>query len=132
MIDQLTTITLSGSAAVAERQRLLADGTEVNLVCRRRDARGRDISKTVYFGLSGEGAWVAVEDLKNPDGIGVEVAFPDQARELFAAYVERIMIAKMLTNSDPGSPELCDLNPAIEDFVEDLREVFKVEVSPWG
>lgn len=132
MIDQLTTITLTGDHAAAERQRLLADGTEVNLVCRRRDSRGKDVSKIIYFGRSSESSWVAVQGFKNREDIGIEISFPDQAQMLFAAHVERVMIAKQLTNSSPLSPELVDLNPTIDDFVAQLREAFDVEVSPWG
>ena len=83
MIDQLNTIILEGTEAQAERQQLLADGKEVSLVCRRRDARGRDISKIVYFGRSGQSAWVAVQDFKNPDDIGVEIAFPRSGKSAF-------------------------------------------------
>ena len=42
------------------------------------------------------------------------------------------MIAKQLTNSSPLSPEWFDLDPCIEEFVENLREEFEVNVSPWG
>ena len=131
-MDTLTTIILSGTEALAERQRLLDGGREVSLVCRRRDSRGADVSRSFFFGLSSEGAWVAVQDLKNPDDIGVEIAFPHQARELFARHVERVMAAKMLTNSDPRSHEWFDLEPDISTFTAELKAAFDVEVSPWG
>lgn len=57
-MDVLHSITLVGAEAQAERQRLLTDGKEVNLVCRRRNARGADVSRSVFFGLCSEGAWV--------------------------------------------------------------------------
>lgn len=131
-MDQLTTITLVGPEAQAERQRLLDGGREVILVCHRRDAQGTEVSKSLFFGLGGEGAWVAVQDLKNPADLGIEVAFSAQGQQLFAAHVERIMIAKQLTNSDPRSPELFDLNPDIDAFLVELKAAFDVDVSPWG
>lgn len=132
MPDHLTTITLSGTEALAERQRLLADGREVSLVCRRRDAQGVDVSRSLFFGRSGQCAWVVSQALEVSGEVGIVIAFPGQAQPLFASHVERIMIAKMLTNSDPRSPEWFDLEPGIDDFVEELREVFGIEICPWG
>jgi hypothetical protein len=132
MLDQLTTITLVGAEAQAERQRLLADGKEVHLVCRRRDAQGGDVSRSLFFGRSGECAWVVSQALEVPGDIGIEVAFPAQAQPLFASHVERIMTAKMLTNSSPLYPELVDLNRNIDDFVADLKAEFGIDVDPWA
>lgn len=131
-MDVLHSITLVGAEAQAERQRLLADGKEVNLVCRRRDAKGVDVSKIVNFGRSGEASWVVVQGFKNREDIGIEIAFPDQAQQLYAAHVERIMMAKQLTNSSPLSPEWFDVNPGFDDFAADLRAEFGIEVDPWG
>lgn len=131
-MDALHSITLAGPEAQAERQRLLADGKEVNLVCRRRDSKGKDVSKILFFGRSPESSWVAVQSFKNREDIGIEITFPDQAQMLFAAHVDRVMMAKMLTNSDPLSPEWFDLNPDINDLAKDLRAEFDVEISPWG
>lgn len=131
-MEVLHNITLDGAEALTERQRLLADGKELSLLCRRRDARGRDVSRTLYFGKSGECAWVASQSLKDPDDIGIDIALPAQTQLLFAAHVERIMLAKQLTNSDPRSPEWFDLDPGIEEFVADLRTEFDVVVDPWA
>jgi hypothetical protein len=80
----------------------------------------------------GECVWVVSQALEVPGDVGIEIAFPGQAQPLFASHVERIMIAKMLTNSDPRSPELFDLNPDIDAFLVELKEAFNVEVNPWG
>jgi hypothetical protein len=126
------TIILAEKEAEMERQRLLADGRELSLIIHRRDAWGVDINKAVSFGRSGTSTWVVVQDLTFPEYIGIEIAGCDQAQELFSVHVERIMTAKMLTNSDPLSPERCDIHPSIEDFVAALKTEFGIEVSPWG
>lgn len=131
-MDVLSTITLAGPQAQAERVRLVANGKEVNLVCRRRDARGVDVSRILYFGRSGECAWVVSQGLKAPDDIGIEIAFPDQARDLFAGYIERVMLMRQLVDPSPLSPEMVDLNPDIDALVEDLKAEFDVGIDPWA
>lgn len=131
MNDQLTTITLTGDHAAAERQRLLADGTEVNLVCRRRDARGRDVSRSLFFGICDECAWVASQSLKDSGDICIEIGFLNQVQQLFAAHVGRVMTAKVLTDSDPRSPECFDLNPGIETFTADMMAALGIQIDPW-
>lgn len=86
----------------------------------------------LHFDRSGECAWVTSQGLNDPDDIGVEIAFPDQAQPLFASHVERIMIAKQLTASDSRSQGPFDLNIDIDAFTADMKAEFGVDVDPWA
>ena len=124
-------IVLEGAAAVDERQRLLGEGKEVPLNMGERDARGRKRALRLQFGMNASTAWVFCQE--KCEGRewreALEAVLVHEAAALFAGYLERIELRRCLVDPSPLSAELVDINPCLADMVEDLREVFGIEVN---
>jgi hypothetical protein len=124
-------IVIEGEAAAEERQRLLEDGKEVPLGFRERDASGRKKTTRLQFGMNGSTAWVFCEQKKDGSDTKtiLEEVLAHEAANLFGGYLERLELCQCLVDPSPLSPAFVEVCPCLDHMIDDLKEVFGINVS---
>lgn len=127
----MNSIILEGRAAVDERKRLLVGGKEVAAALKERDARGRERTTSLQFGLGPRAAWVWCRDEREgmEPQTTLEVVLVEEAPELLGGYVERMELRQCLIDPSPLSAEMVEISPCIQDLVEQLALEFGIKIN---
>lgn len=129
----MTGIVLAGTEAVDERKLLLADGREVIVAIRERDAHGKKKTAWMQLGCCPSTAWVfyRVEAEGMEPRVILEEVLAHEAAELFGACIERLQLRRCLVDPSPLSAQFVEISPDLGDVVTDLRNAFGVELNTW-
>lgn len=125
---------MESANAVVEKSRneLLAEGMEISVLLRERNARGNSSEIRISFGCSQIWCWVYQEVATEPESprLSIEIDERRFAPEMFSAYLNCIMERKQLIDPSPLSGQLCELTPTMRLVVEELWNAFTVKVDP--